>query len=182
MTHTGLLLALVAFICVTMSSLFSSLQSLQNLLQFLRNRQTCRLIFCGSRLSWLSCRLFWRCTYLGTVVGKQTVMLLQIGSEKTIAVLSPLTFHFSHRDRLLSKLQSLAFESRSGDSPQPQPSAPAYPEGQALVTLGPRCHKERPEDEEENEEQHFNESNQTMHFNNTSYFFPPTEAYSGEEK
>lgn len=78
-------------------------------------------------------------------------------------------FHFSHRDRFLSKLQSVALRGGSGDLPRPLPSAAPATEGQALVTFCPQSRWERPEDE--HEEQHLNENNNTAHFNNVSYFF-----------
>lgn len=71
----------------------------------------------------------------------------------------------------MSKLQSLSFVTQCGDSPQPLPSAPTAPEGQALVTFGPPCYKEPPEGEEENEEECVNKRIGATHFNNTSYFF-----------
>lgn len=89
---------------------------------------------------------------------------------------------FRHKDRFLPKLQSLSVITRYSDSPQPAPSAPTPPEGQALVTFAPRCYKKPPpsqvaeeeEEEEENEEeddQRMKERIEAMHFSNTSYFF-----------
>lgn len=90
-------------------------------------------------------------------------------------------FHFRHKDRFLFKLQSLSVVTQCGDLPQPspQPSAPAAPEVQALVTFAPPRYKgpseseveEEEEGEEENvEEQQVKERIEAMHFNNTSYF------------
>lgn len=70
----------------------------------------------------------------------------------------------------MSKLQSLSFVPRCGGSTQSLPSAPAAPEGQALVTLGPPRFKE-PEGDNEDEEQQADKSTESLHFNNTSYFF-----------
>uniref|UniRef100_A0A3Q3VQL3 Immunoglobulin domain-containing protein n=1 Tax=Mola mola TaxID=94237 RepID=A0A3Q3VQL3_MOLML len=75
-----------------------------------------------------------------------------------------------HKDRFVSKLQSLSFVPRCGGSTQSLPSAPAAPEGQALVTLGPPRFKE-PEGDNEDEEQQADKSTESLHFNNTSYFF-----------
>uniref|UniRef100_A0A3Q3W7F3 Immunoglobulin domain-containing protein n=1 Tax=Mola mola TaxID=94237 RepID=A0A3Q3W7F3_MOLML len=72
--------------------------------------------------------------------------------------------------RFVSKLQSLSFVPRCGGSTQSLPSAPAAPEGQALVTLGPPRFKE-PEGDNEDEEQQADKSTESLHFNNTSYFF-----------
>lgn len=79
----------------------------------------------------------------------------------------------------MSKLQSLSVFTQCGDSPQPVPSAPTAPEGQALVTFGRPRYKEPQtidveKEEEENEEQQCEtERTDGMHFNNTSYFFLP---------
>ncbi|XP_041799252.1 interleukin-6 receptor subunit alpha isoform X2 [Chelmon rostratus] len=83
---------------------------------------------------------------------------------------------FRHKDRFMSKLQSLSVVTQCGGSPQPPPSAPTAPEGQALVTFGPPIYNEPPPSEveewgEENEEHCRNERIEAMHFNNTSYFF-----------
>ncbi|KAL7393467.1 hypothetical protein ABVT39_011273 [Epinephelus coioides] len=90
---------------------------------------------------------------------------------------------FRHKDRFIPKLQSLSVINRCSDPPQPAPSAPTLPEGQALVTLAPRSYKRPPpsqvaEEEEENEEgngeeddQQAKERTEAMHFSNTSYFF-----------
>nr|QJI54763.1 interleukin-6 receptor [Siniperca chuatsi] len=89
------------------------------------------------------------------------------------------TFIFRHKDRFMSKLQSMSFVTQCGDSLQPPPSAPTASEGQALVTFGPPHYKELPpseveKGEEENEdEQQVKERREAMHFNNTSYFFLP---------
>ncbi|XP_019127050.2 interleukin-6 receptor subunit alpha isoform X1 [Larimichthys crocea] len=86
---------------------------------------------------------------------------------------------FRHKDRFMSKLQSLSVFTQCGDSPQPVPSAPTAPEGQALVTFGRPRYKEPQtidveKEEEENEEQQCEtERTDGMHFNNTSYFFLP---------
>lgn len=90
---------------------------------------------------------------------------------------------FRHKDRFMPKLQSLSVINRCNDPPQPAPSAPTLPEGQALVTLAPRSYKRPPpsqvaEEEEENEEENGEEDDQrakkrteATHFSNTSYFF-----------
>ncbi|XP_042345732.1 interleukin-6 receptor subunit alpha [Plectropomus leopardus] len=93
---------------------------------------------------------------------------------------------FRHKDRFMSKLQSLSVITQCSDSPQPSPSAPTPPESQSLVTFAPRCYKKPPpseekeeeaenekEEEEENEEedQQVNERIEATHFSNTSYFF-----------
>lgn len=77
----------------------------------------------------------------------------------------------------MSKLHSLSVITKCGYSPESQPSVPTPPEGQALVTFGPPHYKEPSqskveEGEQENEEEQcVNERTETMHFNNTSYFF-----------
>ncbi|GAA6220665.1 interleukin-6 receptor subunit alpha-like isoform X1 [Lates japonicus] len=89
---------------------------------------------------------------------------------------------FRHKDRFMSKLHSMSVIIQPNDSTQLPPSAPAAPEGQALVTFTPPCYKEPPpskaeeEGEEENEEkQRVKERIEPMHFNNTSYFLIPRE-------
>lgn len=82
---------------------------------------------------------------------------------------------FRHKDRFMSKLNSLSVIAQCGDSSQPPPSAPTAPEGQALVTFAPPQYKERsPRDTEEGqeneEERTAKERIEAMHFNNTSYF------------
>lgn len=82
----------------------------------------------------------------------------------------------------MSKLHSMSVIIQPSDSTQLPPSAPAAPEGQALVTFTPPRYKEPPpskaeeEGEEENEEeQRVKERIEPMHFNNTSYFLIPRE-------
>lgn len=70
---------------------------------------------------------------------------------------------------MISKLQSLNFGTQCGGPPQPLPSAPTAPEGQALMTHSP-CYKEPQGGEEETEEPESTRM-ETMHFNNTTYFF-----------
>ncbi|XP_068998886.1 interleukin-6 receptor subunit alpha [Embiotoca jacksoni] len=83
---------------------------------------------------------------------------------------------FRHKDRFMSKLQSFSVITQRGDLSQPPPSAPTAPEGQAMVTFAPpqckHCLPREAEEEEENEEEQIPEERiETMHFNNTSYFF-----------
>lgn len=78
-------------------------------------------------------------------------------------------FHCRHKDRVMSKLQSLNFGTQCGGPPPPPPSAPTAPEGQALMTHSP-CYKEPQGGEEENEET-ASTGMEATHFNNTTYFF-----------
>uniref|UniRef100_A0A8C9YFY7 Interleukin 6 receptor n=1 Tax=Sander lucioperca TaxID=283035 RepID=A0A8C9YFY7_SANLU len=85
-------------------------------------------------------------------------------------------FNFRHKDRFMSKLQSLSVITQWDDCTRPPPSTPTPPEGQALVTFAPVHCQEPPlskveKEEEENEEQWVKEKIEAMHFNNTSYFF-----------
>ncbi|XP_034731133.1 interleukin-6 receptor subunit alpha isoform X2 [Etheostoma cragini] len=84
---------------------------------------------------------------------------------------------FRHKDRVMSKLQSLSVITQCVDSTCPPPSTSTLPEGPALVTLAPAHCQEPPlskvekEEEENEEEQWVKERIEAMHFNNTSYFF-----------
>lgn len=85
---------------------------------------------------------------------------------------------FRHKDRFMSKLQSLSIVTQCSDSSRPPPTTPTPPEGQALVTFARPHFKEPPpsegeegEVENEEEEQHVEERREAMHFSNTSYFF-----------
>lgn len=75
----------------------------------------------------------------------------------------------------MSKLQSLNFGTQCGGppqtqlQPQPLPSAPTAPEGQALMTHSP-CYKE-PQGGEEEDKESASTRMEATHFNNTTYFF-----------
>lgn len=83
------------------------------------------------------------------------------------------TYIFSHRNRFISKLQNLNVIPQFRDSSQTHPSAPAAPEGQALMTLTRPHNTEQPStdvQEENGEENGTTQMIETMNFNNTSYF------------
>ncbi|XP_045901591.1 interleukin-6 receptor subunit alpha [Micropterus dolomieu] len=121
------------------------------------------------------------------VQGKDEVPHHVLWISGSFALLSVIlaAYLFRHKDRFLSKLQSLSVVSQCGDSRLPSPFAPttptvpavpAVPEGQALVTLGLPRYKKTPlseveeGEEESDEEQQVMEGIDAMHFNNTSYF------------
>ncbi|XP_060906640.1 interleukin-6 receptor subunit alpha isoform X1 [Labrus mixtus] len=88
---------------------------------------------------------------------------------------------FRYKDRFVSKLQSVV--TKCGDSPQPQHSVQSAPEVKALVTFAPPGYKEpqssemgedEDEDEDDEEEEQVKERMESLHFNNTSYFFLQT--------
>ncbi|XP_030014863.1 interleukin-6 receptor subunit alpha [Sphaeramia orbicularis] len=100
--------------------------------------------------------------------------ILWISTALTLVFLGILaTYIFSHRNRFMSKLQSLNIISQFRDSSQTHPSAPAAPEGQALMTFAPPHNTEQPSNdvqEENGEENRMKQMTETMNFNNTSYF------------
>uniref|UniRef100_A0A4W6FW84 Interleukin 6 receptor n=1 Tax=Lates calcarifer TaxID=8187 RepID=A0A4W6FW84_LATCA len=114
--------------------------------------------------------------------GKVSHHHLWISGSFVLLLVILAAYIFRHKDRFMSKLHSMSVIIQPSDSTQLPPSAPAAPEGQALVTFTPPRYKEPPpskaeeEGEEENEEeQRVKERIEPMHFNNTSYFLIPRE-------
>ncbi|XP_059195157.1 interleukin-6 receptor subunit alpha [Centropristis striata] len=110
------------------------------------------------------------------------VLMIPVSFVLLLIILA--AYIFRHKDRFVSKIQSLSPIAQFGDSPRrppsAPPSAPPLPEGQALVTFAPPHYKEPPhsgverqeeDEEDEEEEQQLKERTEAMHFNNTSYFF-----------
>ncbi|XP_058504875.1 interleukin-6 receptor subunit alpha [Solea solea] len=106
-------------------------------------------------------------------------VLWMCGSFLLLSVLLAV-YMFRHKDRLIHKLCCLSAIVQSADSPQPAASTQSAPEGRALVTFTPPCHKEPPpteaeegeeENEEEEEEDEIEERTGAMHFSNTGYFW-----------
>ncbi|XP_031155135.1 interleukin-6 receptor subunit alpha isoform X2 [Sander lucioperca] len=103
------------------------------------------------------------------------ILWISCGSLVLLSVILA-AYIFRHKDRFMSKLQSLSVITQWDDCTRPPPSTPTPPEGQALVTFAPVHCQEPPlskveKEEEENEEQWVKEKIEAMHFNNTSYFF-----------
>ncbi|KAF7669739.1 hypothetical protein LDENG_00146870 [Lucifuga dentata] len=89
---------------------------------------------------------------------------------------------FRHKERFVSKLQTVGVVTECRDPTQPPaspptaPAAPAAPEGQALMTFALPYYKQplpnevEEEEDEKEEELRVEERREAVHFNNTSYF------------